>query len=287
MNRSYPLHGWVGLGLVTVFWPLNWFLSGPRSHWAFFFLWLGYSLAVDALVFKRTGTSLLFRDWRKYIGLFVASTPAWWLFELLNLRVGNWIYQGVDFLSTLAYTLLSTLSFSTVIPAVFATAELFTSLPWFKKSQSGPVIKPDNRTTIAYFVLGWLMLILLLAWPKVFFPFMWTAVYFILAPANVWLGHRTLTNYTQTGEWRPILALWAGVLVTGFFWEFWNYWSYPKWIYQLPYLDVLHLFEMPLLGYLGYLPFSLELFALYHFFAGLLSRIKKSDRDLKYIKISQ
>jgi hypothetical protein len=37
-------------------------------------------------------------------------------------------------------------------------------------------------------------------------------------------------------------------------------------------VSFLHVFEMPLLGYLGYLPFALELCALYHFVAGLLSR---------------
>jgi hypothetical protein len=71
--------------------------------------------------------------------------------------------------------------------------------------------------------------------------------------------------------------------VTGFFWEFWNFWSYPKWIYRLPYLELLHVFEMPLFGYLGYLPFALELFALYHLLAGLLSRGRKASGISPYI----
>ena len=50
----------------------------------------------------------------------------------------------------------------------------------------------------------------------------------------------------------------------GFFWEMWNYYAYPKWTYQVPFVDFLHIFEMPLLGFLGYLPFSMELFDLYH-----------------------
>jgi hypothetical protein len=44
----------------------------------------------------------------------------------------------------------------------------------------------------------------------------------------------------------------------------WNFLSYPKWIYHVPFVGFLHVFEMPLLGYLGYIPFSWELFALYH-----------------------
>lgn len=285
MKRLFPLHGWIGLSLVSIFWPVNWFLNGPRSHWAFFFLWTGYSLAIDGLVFKRTGTSLASRNWRRFIGLFVASMPAWWLFELLNLRVGNWIYLGVDLFSTPTYTALSTLAFSTVMPAVFATTELLASFPWFQKPRPGFIIKPDTQSTRTFFISGWVMLILLLVEPRAFFPFMWISVYFILEPVNVWLGHRTLAEYTQKGEWKPVITLWAGVLVTGFLWEFWNYWSYPKWVYTVPYLNFFHLFEMPLLGYLGYLSFSLELFALYHFLAGLLSKGNKKDRDSRYIRI--
>ena len=50
----------------------------------------------------------------------------------------------------------------------------------------------------------------------------------------------------------------------------WNYFSYPKWIYRIPYAHWRPVFEMPIAGYLGYLPFSWELFALYHLLAGFL-----------------
>ncbi len=60
------------------------------------------------------------------------------------------------------------------------------------------------------------------------------------------------------------------MLTCGFFWEFWNYFSYPKWVYDVPFFGRWHIFEMPLLGYLGYIPFSVEVFALYHFIAGAL-----------------
>lgn len=76
------------------------------------------------------------------------------------------------------------------------------------------------------------------------------------------------------GDWRPVIALWLGVLLTGFFWEMWNYFSYPKWIYTLPWGQFLHIFEMPLLGYGGYLPFALELYAVYHFVTGMLGEKK-------------
>ena len=57
----------------------------------------------------------------------------------------------------------------------------------------------------------------------------------------------------------------------------WNFYSYPKWLYRVPSVGFLHIFEMPLLGYGGYIPFSLELFALYHLVVGLLKRREGRD----------
>ena len=76
----------------------------------------------------------------------------------------------------------------------------------------------------------------------------------------MWLGNRSLLQYTSKGDWRPVLALWFGCLICSFFWEMWNFYSFPKWVYRVPFVNFLHIFEMPMLGYLGYLPFSLELF---------------------------
>jgi hypothetical protein len=279
-RRNFAWHGWLGLALMMTFWALNWGLPGLRTHWGFFPMWLGYCLLVDGLVLYRTGTSLLARSWRKYIGLFLVSAPAWWLFEALNYRLQNWVYQGSEQVSWLNFSLLATLSFTTVIPAVFGSAELFSSFSFWRGIRGGPRIHPDRKTTLIFFGVGWLMFGLMLAWPRIFFPFIWISVYFILEPLNVWLGNRSLAQYTAEGNWRPVLALWCGVLLTGFFWEMWNFFSYPKWIYQVPWGNYFHVFEMPLLGYGGYLPFALELFALYHLVAGLL---KAGDRD--YIRL--
>jgi hypothetical protein len=265
-----PLHGWLGLGLVILFWILNWTLPGTRTHWGFFPLWLGYCLGIDGLVVARTGTSLLTRGWRKYIGLFLVSAPVWWIFELLNVRTQNWTYVGAELFSPLEYAFWTTLSFTTVIPAVFGSAEFVASFDFLKRLLRGPVIGTDKRTTLFFFVLGWIMLALMLIWPRMFFLFIWLSLYFILEPINIWLGNRSLANWTQKGDWRPVISLWLGVLLTAFFWEMWNYYSFPKWIYHVAWGDWLHVFEMPLLGYGGYFPFALELYALYHSASGWL-----------------
>ena len=280
-HAAFPAHGWVGVVLALVFWAVNWGGTGLRTFWAFFPMWLGYCLAVDGLVLWRTGTSLLTRDWRKYVGLFLVSAPVWWIFEALNLRTQNWSYTGVSVFTPFAYAFWTTLSFTTVVPAVFGTAELAASFGWVKRLGRGPIIRPDRPTTLAFFTLGWGMLALLLLWPDIFFPFIWFSLYFILEPLNVWLGRRSLADWLRDGDWRPVIALWIGVLMTAFFWEMWNYFSYPKWIYHVAWGGWLHVFEMPLLGYGGYLPFALELYAFYHFITGFFG-----DKRTSYVNVA-
>lgn len=70
-----------------------------------------------------------------------------------------------------------------------------------------------------------------------------------------------------------MVALGAGALVCGWFWEMWNYWAFPKWQYTIPWVDFVYVFEMPLLGYSGYLPFGLEVYAAYLFLSGLVPRV--------------
>jgi hypothetical protein len=205
----------------------------------------------------------------------------WWLFELLNLRTQNWLYLGAEIFSPLQYFFWTTLSFMTVIPAVFGSAEFFASFDFIKRLKPGLKIGAGKRTTVSFFAVGWIMLALLYLYPKTFFPFIWLSPYFILEPINVWLGNRSLADWTAKGDWRPVFALWCGVLLTAFFWEMWNYYSYPKWIYNVYWGNGFHLFEMPLLGYGGYLPFALELYALYHLAAGWFGN-KASD----YIRVT-
>jgi hypothetical protein len=286
-NRLLAPHGWIGLGLIGLFWPLNWLLPGQPTTWAFFPLWLGYCLAVDAFALRLNGSSLLQRNWRVYVGLFLVSAPAWWLFELLNARIQNWRYLGAEGYSPLSYFLLATLNFSVVIPAIFGAAELFSGRRWIRRMKPGWVIQPDRRTTRGFFAAGWGMLGLMMAWPGTFFPFAWLSIFFILEPINVWLGYPSLTRWIQRGDWRPVISLFAGALLTGFFWEMWNYFSFPKWVYHVPAVGVLHIFEMPLLGYGGYLPFALELYALYHLIIGVFFHRASSPLQIDPASLAQ
>jgi hypothetical protein len=280
-NRRFPFYGFAALLLMLISWYFNWTLDGLRTHFLFFPLWLGYCLLVDALVKWRKGHSLLSRDLKKYVSLFLISIPVWWFFELVNLRTQNWEYLGREHFSDLEYFLFASLSFSTVIPAVFGTAELVSTFTWMKERIPGPRIPATRQGLWVLFVIGWIALLLMLFWPDYFFPFVWVSVFLLFDVINHWLGYRSLVAYSDQRNWRPMISLALGCLVCGFFWEMWNYYAFPKWIYHIPGVDFFHVFEMPLPGYLGYIPFSFELFAFYH----LMTRTKTRGEDYYYVQV--
>jgi hypothetical protein len=263
--KSFARHGWIGLLLVAVCWPLDWVLPGVRTSYLFFPLWVGYILVMDAIVVRRSGTSLMTRSRKEFAALFLISIPAWWLFEGLNERTHNWVYLGRERFSDITYFILSSVCFSTVMPAVFESAEWMATAGWLRNWNRGPRV-PDGWTTRwGCFAAGVAMISLTLLWPRIFYPLVWGGVFLVLDPLNDWLGRPSLLRRTMAGDWRAVISLALGALMCGFFWEMWNYFSFPKWKYHTPGVNFLHLFEMPLPGYLGYIPFSWELFALANF----------------------
>jgi hypothetical protein len=272
--KKLPIQLYIGISLVLIFWILNWSLSGLRTQWLFFPLWLGYAITIDSLVYIRKGTSLSKRSLTGFILLFIFSIPAWWIFEFLNQFTHNWYYDGRQYFSNVEYSILASISFSTVMPAVFGTAELASTFKWIKGINKRWIVEPTNQIIEIFFAAGFLMLFLLLIFPNVFYVFIWLAVFFIVEPLNYKLKINTLFDYIRVGNWRPVVALCIGSLICGFFWEMWNYLSYPHWIYFVPGVNFLHIFEMPLLGYLGYIPFALELYSIYNLVAWLTKNKK-------------
>ena len=263
-----PIHAWAGLVLIAISWYLNWSLEGPRTHVFFFPLWLGYALAVDGLVYLRRGSSIFTRSKRSFALLYLMSAPAWWLFELFNWRTQNWHYHGAELFSDLEYIVLASIAFSTVMPAVFETAEFVRSFSWVDRLDSGPRIAGSRRVIVGFFAAGLTLLVGIALFPDVLYPFVWATIFCFVEPTNVWLGRGSLFDSLGRADWRPTLSLALGALICGFFWEMWNVGSFPKWTYRTPGVEFWYVFEMPLLGYLGYLPFGLELYALGHLTRG-------------------
>lgn len=263
-----PAHGWAGIVLAAVCWALNWSVDGLRTHVFFFPMWLGYVLAVDAIVLRRRGSSPFTRSRQELALLFLCSIPAWWIFELLNQRTNNWSYHGAEFFTNLEYAVLASVAFSTVMPAVLVTAELVRSFDWIKRMQRGPRVARSQATAIGFFAAGWIVVALIVLWPDSFYPLVWGSVFCLIEPLNIWLQRPSLFDRLDRRDWRPAVSVAVGAVICGFFWEMWNVFSYPKWTYRTPGVEFLHVFEMPLLGYIGYLPFGLELLALGYLLRG-------------------
>lgn len=263
-ENSAPAQLFVGAAILLVAWPLAWSGIQPWSWYTFFPLWMAYILIVDGIVRWRTGTSLLSRSRREFALLFVSSAPLWWIFELFNIRLDNWSYSIPFSYTRFEYVLFGSIAFSTVVPAIFETAELYRSFGRLNRAWYWVRFLPGPSGWLQTLLFGLLMLAAILLFPDQAFPLIWVSVFFIGDPINRKVGLSSITEQTAEGRWDTVRVLILAGLTCGFFWEMWNYWSEPKWVYHVPGVDFLRIFEMPILGYLGYIPFALEVYALYH-----------------------
>lgn len=279
-GQRLPRQLFAGLVLIAVVWPLAWAGPAPYSEYTFFPLWLGYILTVDGLAFLRGGTSLLMRNERRFALLFVFSIPLWWLFEFANQFLGNWEYVQATHYGPVAYAALASIAFSTVMPAIFVTAELYRTVGLFAHTRRWIRIAPSRGGLIAIAGLGIAMFAASLVFPGVAFPLVWIGLFLLLDAVNALTGAKSIAGQVADRRWDTVLVLFAAGITCGFFWEMWNFWSLPKWIYDVPHVPDAKLFEMPLPGYGGYLPFALEIYAFYHFACTLVFR--RRDTYLRF-----
>jgi hypothetical protein len=297
-----PWYGWAGAALNIAAWIASWarigvwdgvtingqtYLAAHIHLWGytFFPLWLGFILVLDSLNVARTGSSPLTRNWRGFVLLFLLSIPFWWLFEVLNLPVQNWVYLFDHPIDTntlngwLEYHIYSSICFSTVLPAVLEIAGILASFaalrPRLAPSDPGPRVQV--RTAIILMLVGVVGFILPTLSPYYAFGLLWLGVAFLLDPINNLARTKSALGHLRAGDWRFFVLMPLSALCCGFFWEMWNSLALPKWIYTIPLVEswhIPHLFEMPLIGYSGYLPFGVELFIMYQFALLLLGRRK-------------
>ena len=265
-----PYRGLLGLILICVAWPFSWAESGTGLQYTFFPLWLGFILAVDGLVLRRTGTSLIVRSPKIIAMMVILTVPYWWMFEAINQVIQNWVYIGSNPETSLFSLIQTSLAFSVVIPAVFEVSELVGSFNFINRFARMPALVLNRQQVAIIGILGVLSLAALLTWPKYLFPITWLSLFFIFDPINYLTGRPSITANVRHGDWRLVVAFALGALICGFFWEMWNYQATISWQYNIGFFDFARIFHMPLLGYGGYLPFGLETYAMFHFVVGLL-----------------
>ena len=268
-NRTaiFPWWGWIAIVWVIGSWILAWnrfsWFSALQPH-TFPLLWLGYILLINALTHQRSGRCLLHQPWL-LIQLFFLSSGFWWTFEYLNQYVHNWHYVNLPEMSPVEYFSSTSISFSTVLPAILSTYHCLDTFPQLTRPFATWHLLPgvtNFKTGWSLFALGTIGLTLIGIWPMYLFPLLW------ISPLSLLLGLQCIRNQdagfrcVSQGDWRPMILSALAALVCGFWWELWNTYSWVHWEYTLPYVHSLKLFEMPALGYSGYLPFGLTCLAI-------------------------
>ncbi len=279
--RRFPFYGYLAIALNLIAWYFAWSHIDPFYRYTFFPLWFSFILTLDALVKARRGSSLMTRAPAKFAQLFLFSTVFWWIFEAFNLPVQNWHYILDQNYSPLAYNLIATLNFTTVLPVVMEMGELLTSFKPLRPRLPAEAVGERATPAVAarLILLGALCVILPFLWPHQTFFVLWLSLAFLLDPINNLLGRKSALAHLKARDWRFFLTIPLAGLCCGFFWEMWNSQALPKWYYTVPYVGFSKVFEMPILGYSGYLPFAVELFALYQF---LLAVTGQSDDALAF-----
>jgi hypothetical protein len=266
-TMHWPWWGWVGLLLLVS----SWFLAWNRFDWlgdwqrmTFTPIWLGYILVINAWTFRREGQCLLSHERSYFLLLFPLSSLFWWYFEYLNRFVQNWFYLGVTDFSPVEYTVLASLSFSTVLPAVMSTQQWLRSLFGLDDIPVQHVANVWSSRTVAtiLLLLSSLALFLLGILPDLLFPFLWFAPLLLLYGLQGIRGEPDLVQEFHRRGWQVVYLPALSALQCGILWELWNYQSVAKWVYEVPFVDRFKIFEMPVAGFTGYLPFGIECLAI-------------------------
>jgi hypothetical protein len=264
----FKKYGLLGI-LLIIFVEINFILKiQPFANWYFPIVWFGYILTVDAAVYKLRGSSLISNRPLQFIGLLLISMLFWWIFEFVNMPLKNWSYSGLEGIGGLK-TVFGSLSFATVLPAMFETFELIRTMHLFDKKKLARKYRITKRFLHFMMALGIAFFAAPMFLPKIAFPLVWISFFLILDPINYLHGQPSIIGHLKDRKLAIPLSLLLAGIILGFLWEFWNYWAIPKWTYDIPFVGFLKIFEMPILGYLGYFPFSFELYAMYWFVRSL------------------
>lgn len=271
-KRRLPWYGWVGLFNLLAG-ELGLFLGVFAVQVLFYCIaWWSYIVLADAWVWKRRGHSLLRdRPW-EFLVLAFWSVAVWNLFEVFNFRLRNWFYVNVptDFLYGAIFTFFA---YATVIPGIFETYDLLRAYGIADRVRMRPWRIRSWGIALAV-VVGLVMLVTPLVWPRYAFPWVWGFAVFLLDPVCYRAGRtraKSLLGQFEQGDPRPFLRLLLAGLICGGLWEFWNFWAYTKWTYTVPFFEDLKWFEMPPLGFLGFPPFAMECYVLMN----LLDRFRR------------
>lgn len=262
MKKVFPISGVIGLILLILSEILHLKKIEPFYSWFYCFAWWSYILAIDGIIYRLKGNSLIVNRRGEFFLMIPWSVFIWLIFEAANLSLENWYYINLPH-SPLERWLGYFIAYGTVLPGIFETTEFLETLGLFKKAS----IKKKVLSQKGYhflIALGVLCLIFSVTLPQYFFPLIWVGFIFLLEPFLYRFGGKSLLRDLEEGNPKKIYLLLTAGLICGVLWEFWNFWAHSKWIYTVPFFDEAKGFEMPYLGFLGFPPFAVQVYGMYN-----------------------
>ena len=261
----FPWWGWLGLAELATAWVFSWakfeMCRSIQPHISYAPLWLGYILVMNALCVWRSGSSPLTAHPGAYLATFPVSALFWWFFEYLNRYVWNWYYLGVSQMSAGEYAFYATLCFSSVLPAVTATASFLHTFGPFRDERFADMGRVDirgRRPTVFLAFVSILGLAGIVFIPQYTFPLLWLSPLMVFILLQTALGEPSVLDRLREGNWSLVFRFAVAALVCGLAWETWNYYAVAKWVYAVPWVHRFQVWEMPIIGFAGYLPFGVE-----------------------------
>jgi hypothetical protein len=262
MKRPFPIHGIIGIILLLISEIFVFKKVDPFYSWFYCFAWWSYILAIDAVIFRLKGNSLIVNRTKEFFLMIPWSVFIWLIFEAANLSLHNWYYINIPH-STVERWLGYLVAYGTVLPGLFETTELLETLGLFRNSRmKKTVISGEGHVVLALLGAIWLASSVFI--PEYFFPLIWLGFILFLDPFNYRFGGRSLLRDLEEGNPRKIYVLLLAGLICGILWEFWNFWSLSKWVYTVPFFQKEKGFEMPFLGFLGFPPFAVQAYVMYN-----------------------
>jgi hypothetical protein len=267
MVRRYPYRTWAGLLVIVISQAGALADIEPFNTFHTPIAWTGYLLLVDGIVWKRRGSSWLSDARAEFVFLAFLSVPLWIVFELYNkYSLHNWHYLGLPESLPVRYVGY-VWSFATILPALFETGDLVSSLRDRRAPEgraAGPRKHDPGPIGWLSVAVGGMMLLLPIVRPSPYLAApVWLGFALLLDPLNAKAGAESILGDAREGRYSRLINLMAAGLICGLFWEVWNFWAGAQWKYTVPILPNLRLFEMPLAGYGGFPAFAVECFAMY------------------------